>query len=186
MAQTEGGAEGSAQLREKVLHLATHNQTLGANLETNARVIEKLIDLNTELMDSRNLEAFGHTTRNGDVAVPVPTPVPVSQGPVSSAATPSPGPAGGGAEIGAGAEAAAALAAGRDEAKELRDAFADFLLEEDDLSPRKAADLVDPPGFEPRRNGAGLGGLLSSAGKSLGGFLAPPPEPPEDAAEANV
>lgn len=43
-----------------------HNRTLSVNLENHAAVVEKLIELNTELMDSANNRAFGHTMNGSD------------------------------------------------------------------------------------------------------------------------
>ena len=46
-------------MRAQVSELRAHNQMLSANLEAHARVAERLIGLNTELMDSLNARAFG-------------------------------------------------------------------------------------------------------------------------------
>ncbi len=54
MLQAEGSSSQGVSLARDNAQLQAHCKTLSANLETNAQVIEKLIELNSELMDSLN------------------------------------------------------------------------------------------------------------------------------------
>ena len=135
---------GAEKLGEQVEALRGHNRLLSQNLENHARVVEKLVELNAELMganNARSLEAeqrYGESEGagggldkaesaedKGDVSVSgAPRPLAVEAGPVQA-------PAAADAEPKPGAEIA--------------NAFAAFLTEDDPLSPRRASDIMDPP-----------------------------------------
>lgn len=57
MAKNEEAASAAQRLGSEQASVAQHNKALSQSLETNARVIERLIDLNTELMDAVNIKS---------------------------------------------------------------------------------------------------------------------------------
>lgn len=68
----ERHTQGESALKENI-ELQQHCQTLSVNLESNARVIEKLIELNSEVMDKLN--ATAHKNGSTHYAVPPAPPV---------------------------------------------------------------------------------------------------------------
>ena len=118
----------------KAAEVNQHNHTLSVNLETHASVVEKLIELNTELMDTMNNRAFGHTT---------PAPAGPS-GAMGNGAMP-PGAAGGGGNAGLSDVVVAVEGSGnpsrappqQPQAPSFTDALQDFLTD-DFQPPRKA------------------------------------------------
>jgi hypothetical protein len=59
MARSEEATRAAAEETEAAEKLRSHNHTLSVNLEAHARVVDKLVALNAELMDAANEAAFG-------------------------------------------------------------------------------------------------------------------------------
>ena len=132
-----GGVAGGAVSGGEVKELEDHNRLLSVNLENHARVVEKLVELNSELMGKANARAKEAEFRARGAEHP---------------GTGMPGPPGGlgaaagrpGAPPNPGAPAAPPEEPADKPGAEIANAFAAFLTEDDPLSPKKASDLANP------------------------------------------
>jgi len=132
-----GTVAGGAAADAEVEALQSHNRLLSMNLENHARVVEKLVELNAELMGKANARAQDAEFRARDAAPPG-AGVPGSPGGLGTAAgTPGPPPP-------TVAPAAPAAEPADKPGAEIANAFAAFLTEDDPLSPKRASDLADP------------------------------------------
>ncbi|KAK9819656.1 hypothetical protein WJX72_000845 [[Myrmecia] bisecta] len=154
--------------------LRKHNHTLSVNLENHARVVEKLISLNTELMDVANARSFGHLKAGQPDGVhnmlangsSLPGPLPVS--------TSAWQPKSGFDQLVNGHAPGGAPAASLESQLSLGAAFDAFLRADDEPQPAGRLDL-ELPGPEyhnprdaqqqqaPHSAGGGLTGMLSKA-----------------------
>uniref|UniRef100_A0A061S1R3 Uncharacterized protein n=1 Tax=Tetraselmis sp. GSL018 TaxID=582737 RepID=A0A061S1R3_9CHLO len=145
MQESEGLKRHLEGALSRCAELEGHQRTLSVNLENHARVVEKLIELNAELMDSANTRAFGkdlHEGREGDCESPskVDAAEPRSR-PVAAEGSPS-----------------------------LGEAFKSFLV--DDFEPPRQADANSLLAFPPETDGDGSGGATGRVAvkKLLGGW----------------
>lgn len=144
LASAGGGAE---KLAEQVEALQSHNMRLSQNLENHARVVEKLVELNAELMANSNARSWEAEKRHVESEG-------AGGGVDKAAAAEDKGAvnvSGAGGLLAVDAGPAPASAAAGAEPKpgkpgaDIANAFAAFLTEDDPLSPKKASDIMDPP-----------------------------------------
>ena len=130
-----GVVAGGAAAGAEVEALQSHNRLLSTNLENHARVVEKLVELNAELMGKANARAQDAEFRARNAAPSGPG-VPGSPGGLMTAGTSGAPPT--------GAPAAPAAEPADKPGAEIANAFAAFLTEDEPLSPERASGLADP------------------------------------------